>query len=183
MQGVANFLQQQLPATLVASPNGTTDFDGGNAGYQWFSVAGITEQTRPGRIVDARPAFDAAIQRILQQNDVIPGQDKIILLGFSQGAIMALDALVTDRFPLAGVVGFSGRLSSPAPYRVAADSAALLIHGQADKVIDWSESESAAVRLSTENIAVSTFYESGVPHTITANGMHKAVDFIAHRFA
>lgn len=181
LEGLGLFFQQVMPEVLFASPNGSEPFDGGGEAYQWFSLA-VTEQNRPQRIVEARAAFDAQLRAIFEQHDVVPGKDQVILLGFSQGAIMALDALVTARFPLAGVVAFSGRLASPKPYQLAADASALLIHGMADQVIPWAESEAAAAALTEAGAEVETLFEPGVVHTISADGVSQAMGYIAERF-
>lgn len=182
LEGLGLYFQQVMPEVIFASPNGTSRFDGGNEGYQWFSVMGVTEQSRPERVVEARAAFDATIESIFREHDVTPGKDRVILLGFSQGSIMALDALVTARFPLAGVAAFSGRLSSPRPYQPAADAAALLVHGMDDLVIPWTESEAAAAALTEEGVEVETLFEPGLVHTISAEGVAKAMEFIIQRF-
>jgi len=182
LEGLGLYFQQVMPEVIFASPNGTSRFDGGDEGYQWFSVIGVTEQSRPERVVEARAAFDATIESIFREHDVTPGKDLVILLGFSQGSIMALDALVTARFPLAGVAAFSGRLSSPRPYQPAADAAALLVHGMDDPVIPWTESEAAAAALTEEGVEVETLFEPGLVHTISAEGVAKAMEFIIQRF-
>lgn len=182
MQGLARYLAPSLPGVRFACPDGTARFDGGGPGFQWFSLQGVTPETRPARIVAAREAFDATIHAILQQHGVTPGEDNIILGGFSQGAIMALDVLVSGRLPLAGVVSLSGRLASPEPFNLAAGQAALLVHGKADAVIPWSESEEAAQRLSAAGVAVESFFEADTPHTVTAAGVSHALAFIRQRF-
>lgn len=182
LEGLGLFFQQVMPEVLFASPNGSEPFDGGGEAYQWFSLAGVTEQNRAQRLVEARAAFDAQLRAIFEQHDVVPGKDQVILLGFSQGSIMALDVLVTARFPLAGVVAFSGRLASPKPYQLAADASALLIHGMADQVIPWAESEAAAAALTEAGAEVETLFEPGVVHTISADGISQAMGYIAERF-
>ncbi|WP_413732535.1 alpha/beta hydrolase [Sodalis sp. RH20] len=182
MQGVAQLLRQLLPDVIVSTPDGTSSFAGGNAGYQWFSVQDITENSRPRRIAEARSAFDGVLREIFRQHDFVPGEDQLILLGFSQGAIMALDALVTNRLPLIAVVAFSGRLSSPEPWSGQIHAKALLIHGTSDAVIPWRESENACVRLRDAGIEVETLFEPGISHTISASGIKKAAEYIARRF-
>ena len=183
LEGLGHYFNASFPDVIFASPNGTEKFDGGGTGYQWFSVADVTEASRPGRIVDARAAFDAAIRQIFATHDIDPDQDRVIFLGFSQGSIMALDALVTARLPLAGVVAFSGRLSSPQPYAITSDTPVLLVHGQADPVIPWQESESAAAKLTEAGISVTTFFEPDLPHTISMAGIDKATAFISQCFS
>jgi len=183
LEGLGYFFQQVMPDVVFASPNGSSAFDGASEGYQWFSLAGITETLRTERIVAARTAFDAIINDILTEHEIVAGRDKVILLGFSQGSIMALDALVTDRFPLAGVVAFSGRLSSPKPYHPSADASVLLVHGMADPVIPWAESEAAAAALIEAGLSdVETQFEPGVAHTISGDGVSKAIAFVTEQF-
>ncbi len=183
LEGLGYFFQQVMPDIEFASPDGSAAFDGGGEGYQWFSLAGITETLRTERIVAARADFDAIIDNILKQHDIVAGRDKVMLLGFSQGSIMALDALVTARFPLAGVVAFSGRLSSPKPYQPSANVPVLLVHGMADPVIPWAESESAAAALiSAGSSDVETLFEPGVVHTISGDGIARAMAFVTEQF-
>lgn len=183
LEGLGYFFQQVMPEIEFVSPNGSAPFDGGGEGYQWFSLAGITETLRSERIVAARADFDNIINNILEEHEIVAGRDKVILLGFSQGSIMALDALVTNRFPLAGVVAFSGRLASPKPYHPSADASVLLVHGMADSVIPWAESEAAAAALIEAGVDdVETLFEPEVVHTISGDGVAKALAFVTEQF-
>ncbi len=116
-------------------------------GYQWFSLTGITPENRPARVRAARDAFDATLQQLMAQHAMAGAWQKVILVGFSQGSIMALDALASGRYPLAGVVAFSGRLAFDEALTPPPHASALLIHGKADEVIPFSETVSAAQRL------------------------------------
>lgn len=180
---LVTYWQQRLPDVTVVAPNGTERFDMGGAGFQWFSVNGVTEANRAERIVQARTAFDAHLQTLFSQHDFDPIQDKLILAGFSQGGIMALDALATDRFALRGVIAFSARLSSPEPFNPVPDAEALIIHGKADPVIPWQEGKSAAERLDAQGVTVSSHFEDGIPHTLSQQGVELAQTFIARRLA
>lgn len=179
---VVEYWQQAIPQTQVASPDGPLVFDMGS-GFQWFSINGITEASRPARIAAARDTFDAKLAEVFREQEINPEQDRVVLAGFSQGAIMALDALVRGNYPLAGVVAFSGRLASPLPLRPAAQSAALLIHGKADPVIPWQESQKAAEALSAAGVQAELSVEDNVQHTITLAGIKTASAFITQRFA
>lgn len=181
LQAVAEHWQQAMPHSFIALPDGPSAFDMG-PGFQWFSVSEITEESRPGRIEAARKAFDARLTDLFRQLDIHPENDRIVLAGFSQGAIMALDALVRGSYPLAGVVAFSGRLASPPPLQPAAGSTALLIHGKADPVINWTESQKAAGVLGAAGVQVELRLEENVQHTITVTGIRTATTFIKALF-
>ena len=97
---------------------------------------------------------------------------------------MALDALVSARFPLAGVVAYSGRLASPEPFiKSEIVTPVILIHGKSDPVIPYTESEAAANKLITLGFDVQTHYESGAVHTITNAGVALALTFIKQCFS
>lgn len=180
LQGVAERLKQAIPQVSVAIPDGTSAFDMA-PGFQWFSISGVTEENRPERVQAARQAFDARLAEVFRQQDINPHTDSIVLVGFSQGAIMAMDALIRTDYPLAGVVAFSGRFASPLPLQPLAGSAALLIHGKADPVIPWHESQKAAEILSAAGVQIELSVEEHVPHTITLAGIGTATRFIKQR--
>ena len=106
-------------------PDGPQAFDMG-PGRQWFSVKGVTEANRPARITEALPAFTAFIERFGDSRETL-------LIGFSQGAIMALQAVAAGQ-PAAGVLALSGRLAGPVAARAGWPPITLL-HGTADPVM------------------------------------------------
>lgn len=178
LQPLADSWAEIVPDTLFVSPNAPLRFDQG-FGYQWFSVSGVTADNRPQRVEAAREDFDAVISGILEENAIDPIQDKVIFVGFSQGSIMALDALVSGRYPLAAVVAFSGRLASVEPFIPTNDTRALLIHGKFDQVIPWTESQSAEQKLKAIGVDVQLSLEESTPHTISSDGARTAAKFIA----
>lgn len=105
--------------------------------------------------------------------------EKVILVGFSQGSIMALDALASGRYPLTGVVAFAGRLAFDGAPPPVLHTPALLIHGKADSVIPFSESEAAAQRLAAAGIPVQAHYEAATGHTLSPQGAILAATFLA----
>ncbi|GAA0501925.1 dienelactone hydrolase family protein [Tatumella terrea] len=180
LQGLGDFWAESFPGLTCIAPDAPFPCDMGS-GYQWFSVNGVTDENRPARIAEARTSFDAALQKIFSQYGITP-EDEVVLTGFSQGSIMALDALARAAFPLAGVIAFSGRLASPPPLHPAPGSKVLLIHGQDDQVIPWTESRHAEQQLTAAGVEVTSFYQPGVPHTISGEGVAEATDFIQQCF-
>ncbi len=183
LSALGDFWQPVLPDTLFLSPNAPFAFDQASVGYQWFSLIGVTAQNRPQRIVEARKAFDETIKGLFAEHNIDATKDKVVFVGFSQGSIMSLDALVSARFPLAGLVAFSGRLSSPQPYEPSLSTPVLLIHGKSDPVIPWSESQNAAKILNELNVSVEQSYEPNTVHTISSEGAMLAAQFIQKCFA
>ncbi|MDF7661581.1 prolyl oligopeptidase family serine peptidase [Erwiniaceae bacterium L1_54_6] len=178
LAGLGQHWASVLPDVAFASPNAPMPFEHG-MGYQWFSLNGVTTENRPARVREARDAFDATLQPLMAQHGFTDAWDKVILVGFSQGSIMALDALASGRHPLAGVVAFSGRLAFDGALTPQPQTPALLIHGHADGVIPWTESESAARRLRSAGVTIETRFEPTTGHTISSQGAMEAAAFIA----
>ncbi|MEQ1942732.1 dienelactone hydrolase family protein [Mesorhizobium sp. VNQ89] len=175
--------RDRLPNTIFAAPDAPFACDQGGAGRQWFSIAGVTEANRPARVFEARGRFDRTIPEIVGAHGFANSPERVALVGFSQGTIMALDVLASGRWPVAAVVGFAGRLASPEPLAPSLATKALLIHGAADPVIPATESQRAAERLRQEGISIDTLFVPGVGHTISAGGAKAACDFLKKVFA
>ncbi|SDB94926.1 alpha/beta hydrolase [Acinetobacter boissieri] len=176
--GLISYWSNQLIDTTIVAPNAPFQFMGNKTKFQWFDIQGVTTENRADRIQQARPLFDQIIDHTCQQHN-ISVTDKIILVGFSQGSIMALDALVSGRYPLAGVISFSGRLSSNQPWNLnTTPSKVLLIHGTADTIIPHTQTEIAANQLKAHHIHVEMYLEQNTPHTISPQGAEHTLRFI-----
>ena len=174
---LARLWRSVLPDAAMSVPDGPEPYDLGPAGRQWFSVDGVTAANRPQRVAAAVPPFDRVLNEELAWAGVAPGA--LILVGFSQGSIMALDAVATGRWRPVAVVAYAGRLSRrPSPDGVAPDTRVLLVHGAADPVIPVEELDTAAQALRQAGFTVDTRVEPGVGHTITEAGARAGAGFL-----
>ena len=143
MLPLRELITSAMPGVTCVAPPAPFEGDAGAGGRQWFSVAGITEETRPGRVAGALPAFLVMISTIQQQHMV--GPEATLLAGFSQGASMSLQA--SEHTWLARhVVAISGRFA-PLPLRWPQPSAVTLVHGRMDLVVGVTHSVQAEERL------------------------------------
>ena len=106
-------LQGFLPDAAFASPDAPNPFDGGGLGRQWFSVVGINTANRAQRVEQARAGFDRIVAQEIEKAGFGARPESVAFFGFSQGAIMSLDAIATGRWPIGAVVAASGRLALP----------------------------------------------------------------------
>jgi len=143
MAPLGQHLAQAFPAACVVCIAAPQACDLGQ-GYQWFSVTGVTEDNRPQRVAAALPGFVTTVRQ-WQQNTGVTEQGTA-LIGFSQGAIMALES--TQQGPvLAGrVVALSGRFAQR-PQTAPTDTTLHLVHGKSDPVIHYGYTVAAAERL------------------------------------
>jgi phospholipase/carboxylesterase len=134
-------------------------------GYQWFSIAGVTEENRSERVAEAMPAFLNTVRHWQEAT----GTDaaRTALIGFSQGAIMALESTHEWPRPAARVASLAGRfVRLPEPVD---DAVTLyLFHGKSDPVIDCSHTATAAEYLAAHGGDVTVDILPLVGHEITA---------------
>ena len=122
-------LAPHLPDAAIVSLQAP---DASGPGWQWFSVQRVTEADRPARVAAAMPRFVQAVKQ--WQAACAIGPAETTLIGFSQGAIMALESTQLDSLPAARVIALSGRFARPP--RIAHGSVRThLMHGDADAVM------------------------------------------------
>lgn len=140
---VAQELAHAFPQGMVVCVAAPLESDLG-AGYQWFSVQGITEENRLARVQEAVPLFAKEVQH--WQSVAQLSEKETALVGFSQGAIMALHASTLQPAIAARVVAHSGRYAE-LPSRAPLKTTLHLIHGKKDEVIEYRHCVEAAHRL------------------------------------
>ena len=125
-------LADQRPGAWVVNVRSPQRSEFG-AGWQWFSVQGVTEENRPARVAAAMPAFLATVRAWQRQTGVSVAHTT--LLGFSQGAIMALESTQQEGPARVGrVIAIAGRFAQR-PRMAPAGTAVNLMHGEQDRVM------------------------------------------------
>ncbi|BBC73339.1 hydrolase [Altererythrobacter sp. B11] len=155
-------LQPLTSQTDVVALDGPEPFHANALGRQWFSVAGITEANRPGRVKAAVPQLLEMLDRVAQDRGV--RRDDLVLIGFSQGAIMTLAAIAGGHFH-GHAVAIAGRLAA----EVASQSQPanlLLVHDRDDPVMPPTLSVEAGAALSRAGHQVHGARTAGVGHGI-----------------
>ena len=131
LRPLAQALAPQRPQAWIVSVRAPHPSEFG-AGWQWFSVQGVTEANRPVRVAAAMPAFLQSVDAWQRETGAVTA--RTTLIGFSQGAIMALQA-TQQRQPVAGrVIAIAGRFAQP-PQAVPAGTLLHLMHGEQDRVM------------------------------------------------
>lgn len=175
MQPLVSALAGTFPATAVVAPDGFEPFDMGETGRQWFSVRGVTEANRRERVEATLPAILALVSKLREQFGL--AADRVALVGFSQGAIMALHVAATSE-PPAAVVAFAGRLVAPISGGAMYKPAVMLSHGEMDAVIPPAETHAAARAFSEVGFSVQMQIVPGQQHSVSAIQIAAMVAFL-----
>jgi phospholipase/carboxylesterase len=160
LHGLGQAIADRHPQAWVVSVQAPQSCDLGR-GWQWFSVQGVSEHNRADRVAEALPGFVQAVAQWQRHSGIGPAQTT--LLGFSQGAIMALAA--TQQMPpvAARVVAMAGRLAATpqaTPVRIH------LLHGRADNIVPAQASVDAHAALTALGVNASLDLFPGLGHGI-----------------
>ncbi len=143
MQALGERLTQAFPKAAIVGVAAAFDCDLGR-GRQWFSVQGIDDANRGARVAQALPLFLAEVQR--WQTELAVPAAATALIGFSQGAILALEASKQTELVAARVIGIAGRFIT-LPAQLHPHCTVHLIHGKSDAVMPYGLTVQAAEHL------------------------------------
>lgn len=178
--GLADPMAMYLPGTAFHAPDAPEPCANNPMGRQWFSIPwldGSTEDQARAGLVRSAEDLNAFLDQVLTREGLTP--DRMIVVGFSQGTMMALHVLPRRDQPVAGIVGFSGRLLAPELLdQVKVKPPVLLCHGDQDPMVPFADMGLAADALTTAGFAVHTHVMPNTGHGISPDGMRAALGFI-----
>jgi phospholipase/carboxylesterase len=170
--GEVLFLCPQGPLALEVGP--------GQRGYGWFPLSGGGE-VDPAAIVGARGLLEGFVEDALARYPIDP--DCLVILGFSQGGVMAYDLALgrPDRF--AALVALSSWLPDvivealpESPDR--AKLSTLLIHGTRDPMIAIDNAHEARAKLEALGIRAA-WGEYDMGHEIKQDALRDLLGWLA----
>lgn len=167
------------PEAMVVSVNAPHPSSLGR-GREWFSVLGVTEQSRPGRVAEAMSAFVDTVAHWQRAAGAAPA--RTTLIGFSQGAIMSLEAARLEPVLAGRVVSIAGRFAA-VPESVPASIAFHFIHGAQDQVIPAQHAVDAAAKLGRLGASVTLDIVPGLGHGLDARVASILVDRLKNELA
>jgi phospholipase/carboxylesterase len=186
MAPLARHLARQFPQAMLLAPQGFEPVQGPQAtplpGRQWFSLADIDDRQQIERAAAVLPRLAAWVRMAQRLSGVGPAATALV--GFAQGAILAL-ALVQRHDGLAGrVLAFAGRYAA-LPEVAPEHSTLHFFHGGADAVIDAAHARAAFERIGQLGGDATMDIAEGVGHEIApalvSAALHRLTSHIPHR--
>lgn len=177
--GLAPFFQQVLPDALFVSPDAPFSYDMAPMGRQWFSIQDFSPEARLKGAQGAAPLVDAFIDTLLTTHDLT--EDALVLIGFSQGTMMALHVGLRRPRPAAALIGYSGMLLGPdlLADELVSRPPVLLVHGNADEVLPIPALNAAQESLEAADVSVEAHVRPGLGHGIDEECIRLGMKFIA----
>jgi phospholipase/carboxylesterase len=179
--GLADPLAPHLPDTVFLAPDASERVAGAPFGRQWFSIPwldGSSEEESRAGLIRASADLNGFLEARLAEEGL--GPEALALVGFSQGAMMALHVAPRRPVAIAGVVAISGRLL--APERLATEAVVkppvLLVHGDADQVVPFQDMGLAGNALVAAGFTTYGHVMEGTGHGIAPDGLSVALSFL-----
>lgn len=178
---LANPFGMALPNASFISPDAPHPCEMSHQGRQWFPIEEIPK---------------GAIKASLGLLDLIENEAKklnltfkdVILIGFSQGAMMSMQCLLINHQKLGAIIGYSGALREEnidaANDQILdgkhkfSDTPILLVHGEQDEVVPFQSLDRSKNLLNKIGFNVETLSRPNLAHGIDPEGISKGMQFL-----
>ncbi len=152
-------------------------------GRQWFSLADRSPARILAGIRATAPILSRFIDRELERWRL--ADRDLALIGFSQGAMMALHVALRRADTCAALIGYSGALAGRERLaeEIRAYPPVLLVHGTADEVVPAESHPRAVAALEAAGVRVSAHIRPGLGHGIDEDGLRLGIEFLVSAFA
>ena len=176
--GLASNWSHNMPDTEFLSPNAPFTCNMSGTGYQWFGFVDkdlVRIRAEVSQVALILNNFIDDQLKIRNLNDT-----NLALVGFSQGAMLALHVGLRRKKKCAGIVGYSGMLLDPDNLQNEVESKPpiVLVHGDIDPVITPLSLPNAETKLKNLEIPVETHIREGLGHGIDAEGVEIGKTFL-----
>lgn len=175
---LAPHLGQIFPNAAFVAPNAPNRYDQGLSGYQWISSGIRVEAEAVEAVKAAADILNAFIDEELRSTGLEP--QNLALIGFSQGTMMSLYTAPRRDHPIAGILGYSGRIVGA--NLMAAETKSrppvFLAHGEMDPVLPIECLDAAQQTLEECDFSVQTLRCPNLGHSIDENGLVQGTNFL-----
>ena len=170
-----------LPSAKFISPDAPFDCKMSPMGKEWFPIEEI-----PNGAVKASNDLLVLIQQECEKENI--KLENVLLIGFSQGAMMSIQSLLLSSSNLLGIIGYSGG-TSPENINAANHliinnvhnnykTPVLLVHGEEDDIVPFSSLNNAENLLSEIGFKVQAVNRPGLGHGIDPDGISFGMEFV-----
>ena len=171
--GLVPFMQKSLPDYHFFAPNGVERYE--PSGYQWFSILDRSPKAIMQSVLTNTPQILNLIQS--KQRELGITNTETVLLGFSQGTMIASYLTFSADEPYHAMVGYSGRLIPP-PQLKNTSTPICIIHGEDDDIVEANESDVMQKYCNKHGISNQLKIIPNLKHSIDMSGIECALNFL-----
>jgi phospholipase/carboxylesterase len=176
---LAPYWRRARPHALFVAPDAPERCPGAPGGFQWWGLTELSRAAIASGAARAAPALDAFIDAQLAEHGL--SEDRLVLVGFSQGTMMALHVGPRRERQIAGIVAYSGMLADAGSFagEIRSKPPILLIHGAADSVVPAFAFHEAKASLHRLGFEVEDHLTPGLDHSVDELGLKLGERFVA----
>jgi len=184
--GLAPAWGRAVPEAAFVAPDAPQAFEMGGqfgvSGRQWFSLSDLSPSALEAGVRRAVAVLDPFIDAELARLG-LPA-DAYALMGFSQGAMVALFSGLRRKVPPRAILAFSGALIGPQLLAFERRNAApvLLVHGERDDIVPAFRSRDAERALRRAMVPVESLFVPALGHGIDEAGLSAGASFLRKAF-
>jgi len=174
---MAQYWKTKLEDTLFIIPNAPTPLPHSD-GYQWFEIGDLSAPYLQKGAQEMGPILKKFIKGV--QSSYKISWEKTIIVGFSQGGMLALSTGLLFKNLCRGALSYSGGLFLPLsqvntpPNQIDI----CLIHGEKDTVVPCAASEETHDQLKEKEYTVFLHLRPQIEHQIDETGLSQGLSFI-----
>jgi phospholipase/carboxylesterase len=180
---LANEFQPIIQDAYFIAPNAIEPWEGGFPNsYQWFSLyAGVERKALDvlaPKIKNANQILLKFIENQLQRFNL--SYENLILVGFSQGSMMAIYQGLIMPKKIAGIISFSGKVVEPLSVgdEIISKPNICLIHGTHDAVLPFTNFDEAQKILKQHQVPFEAHAIDHLDHAIDIRAVRIAQNFV-----
>jgi phospholipase/carboxylesterase len=169
-----------LPKAEFLAAEAAFACDGSPSARQWFDMADKSPAKMIDGIKTVAPLLDTFLDEMLAKRRL--PDSHLALVGFSQGAMLALHVGLRRPKQMAAIVAFSGAvfdLESLAS-EIRSKPPVLLIHGEADPVVPFAAMTDTKSVLKAHGVPVKSMKRPGLRHEMDDDGVIAADEFLTN---
>jgi len=170
--------KRHLPNTIFICPNGHEKCQINPQGFQWFDLTKDDPKYILEQSIRAEKKLNQFIDQVKTEYNI--ENNKICLSGFSQGCMLSINLGLTTDKEYSCIVGFSGKIidQENLELRKKVATRTLLIHGDADQVVEPSYLLKAKDFFIRNNIEIETHLVQNCEHHIPIEASSIALNYI-----
>jgi phospholipase/carboxylesterase len=166
---IAFRFQARFPSAAMLVPSGFRRGARGGAAQDWYSMRGLSGENHHERVAAVLPDVEDLVRR--EQMALRLGSRRTVLIGFSQGGTVALEAVRALPELAGAVVAFSSRFASLPKPAERIDARIHLVHGAYDCIVSRVHAERAARSLNALRVPVTLDIVDDLGHALS----HRAI--------
>ena len=105
---LASYWRSFLPETIFICPDAPEKCAASPTGFQWFDLLDQTSEQILSKSLIAESKLNKFIDEVKKKNNLT--SDKIIIGGFSQGCMLALQTGIKRKDKINSIIGYSGKI-------------------------------------------------------------------------